>query len=240
MDEVILPERFCYQDILPLCESRFIEFKENFNSEKMFRKYYETVCAFLNAKGGHLIFGIRDRDRLIQGIKMNQQQIDDFLLFVDRLTMVVTYQPESREQSVLDGEKVIYVPPTVFRTRVEQITKNQYICIISCYPENGRKYCLTDKSVFVRNHAGNFRVKPSHVVYTQEEVDRMINTSIAKLEKEHNKRHHELAITISDSIYDYYHHSSSETLYTDKCVDHRFPLMLMFMVVFSLIYLSNV
>jgi hypothetical protein len=128
----------------------------------------------------------------------------------------------------------------VFRTRVEQITKNQYICIISCYPENGRKYCLTDKSVFVRNHAGNFRVKPSHVVYTQEEVDRMVNTSIAKLEKEHNKRNHELAITISNSIYDYYHHSSSETLSTDKCVDHRFPLMLMFMVVFSLIYLSNV
>lgn len=246
LEDVKLPDRFCYLDVFPACESRYIEFKEYFNPEKMSRKYYETACAFLNSSGGHLLFGIRDRDRVIQGVRMNQQHIDAFLLFVDRLSSVITYQPESRQQKItanpLDDQSV-YVPPSVFKSRVEQISKNYYVCVISFAPEENKKYCLTDKSIYIRVQAGNYKVKPAQVIYNQNEVDRILHNKIQEVQNEYDKRMKEIVIQVSNSLYDLYNPrligTSCDTPQNETNIEHMIPLFVMFVVISSLLYVAN-
>lgn len=66
-------------------ESSKIEFKENFNWSN-FAKYAKTMASFANAKGGYLIFGIKDSPRKPIGIKkekfdnIKQEKITNFLL----------------------------------------------------------------------------------------------------------------------------------------------------------------
>ena len=42
-----------------------VEFKESYNS--LARSVYETICAFLNRRGGHILLGVKD-DKTITGV----------------------------------------------------------------------------------------------------------------------------------------------------------------------------
>jgi predicted HTH transcriptional regulator len=37
----------------------------------------EYACAFLNSEGGQILWGIRDRDRTVSGVKLNDKQRDE-------------------------------------------------------------------------------------------------------------------------------------------------------------------
>lgn len=46
-----------------------VEFKESYNS--LARSIYETICAFLNRRGGHILLGVKD-DKTITGVDETQ------------------------------------------------------------------------------------------------------------------------------------------------------------------------
>ena len=56
-------------------ESKTIEFKENFifNSKK---DYFKAMSAFANTSGGYIIFGVKDRPRVLVGLE--DERFDDF------------------------------------------------------------------------------------------------------------------------------------------------------------------
>ncbi len=115
MADIRLPERFILGDVLPWCESQCVEFKMSFVPQLYAQRYTEIVCSFLNAHGGYLIFGVRNVDRSVQGIKMSVEQLEQFSLFVDQLNLTIC-------------------PKGCVKSRVEQIVKSYYVCVIECAP----------------------------------------------------------------------------------------------------------
>lgn len=81
-----IPHTFVGVKKTHLKESRFIEFKHGFNpaNEKNSKKYQQTICAFLNTKGGTIFFGIED-DGIITGIPNGHKSIDAVRLFCDNV-----------------------------------------------------------------------------------------------------------------------------------------------------------
>ncbi len=231
--DVHLPERLIYEETFPLCESLFIEFKQSFLPQHYARKYYETICSFLNTSGGYLVFGIRDNDRSIQGTKMDSKQIDQFLLFVDNLSNVIRYQANN-----ISNEESTLLQNVLFKTRIEQIAKSYYICIISCHPEVNKKYCLSDGSVYIRTNAGTQKVKSIGKMYTQQTIDKLLKDKDVQYEKQIK----EVIIQISDTLYDTYHHSVEQTTNPkniEMFEDNVLFLMVFFLIICSILYLAN-
>ena len=250
LEDVQLPERFIYEETFPVCEGLFVELKETFNPTFGSRKYYETICSFLNTLGGYLIFGVRDDNRMIQGMKMTPKQVDLFLQFVDSLYNVV------REQSnEYDNDKQIEHRGILFKTRIEQISKSYYVCVISCHPEENKKYCLSDGTTFTRTNAGTQKLKSIERMYSQKSIDKLLSTqkeefskrlsereeryyqTLVKQEEKYNKQIKETIIQVSEVLYDTYH--SQEDKKDPQTKDHRLFLMVFFFIVCSVLYLAN-
>ncbi len=69
----------------PYFESIQFEFKRSFHYQH-FPKYLETMCSFLNSRGGYLIFGIDDTRELV-GLNIETCKIDETLLRIDSIVL---------------------------------------------------------------------------------------------------------------------------------------------------------
>ena len=54
------------------------------SSEEPHNMKTKTMCAFLNNKGGHIIYGINDKTGRIDGFPCSNKLFDDIQLFVDQ------------------------------------------------------------------------------------------------------------------------------------------------------------
>lgn len=70
--------------VFPEHEGLIFEFKKSFEI-KHTNKIYETICAFLNTEGGHIIFGIEDENRQIIGLNKSSKEFDLFKLKIDQI-----------------------------------------------------------------------------------------------------------------------------------------------------------
>ena len=59
------------KSIIAKGEGLEVEFKESFNT--LSRTVFETICAFLNRKGGHLLLGVSDNG-MVKGINKESIQ----------------------------------------------------------------------------------------------------------------------------------------------------------------------
>lgn len=86
MEMPAVPTTFVGVTRTDMKENTFIEFKHNFNPavKKNSKKYQQTICAFLNTKGGILFFGIED-DGEVSGIPNGHKAIDAIRLFCDNV-----------------------------------------------------------------------------------------------------------------------------------------------------------
>lgn len=71
--------RFFHEKAVPFEETLFYEFKEikgnSFN--RITKDADEYTVAFLNREGGRIFWGIRNKDRITVGVKLNEEQRDD-------------------------------------------------------------------------------------------------------------------------------------------------------------------
>ena len=88
-------------------EGTEIEFKES--KDSLARKVYESICAFLNRRGGHVVLGARDNGEIVgvNPVKV-QEQIDQLAKDMNnpqlfKPTYYLTYEPLD-----IDGKIVIY------------------------------------------------------------------------------------------------------------------------------------
>lgn len=65
-------------------ESVEVEFKESATS--LARSVFETICAFLNRKGGHILLGVKDNGEIV-GVNEDSiaSQLDTRMLYVEKL-----------------------------------------------------------------------------------------------------------------------------------------------------------
>ena len=70
---------YAFGETIPLDESRHVEFKEirgNNPVSAIVNTADEYAVAFLNAEGGRILWGVRDSDRLIVGVPLDERQRD--------------------------------------------------------------------------------------------------------------------------------------------------------------------
>jgi predicted HTH transcriptional regulator len=67
---VNLPKKYLLNDKILLMEGSEIEYKKSFHINQ-YAKYRETICAFLNTSGGHIIYGI-ENDCTIDNLENNK------------------------------------------------------------------------------------------------------------------------------------------------------------------------
>ena len=96
-------------------ESSTLEFKENFN-KGLVSKYAKTMAAFSNKDGGYLIFGVKNKPRIVVGMKDNTFDEYDDEKFVEKLNEY--FSPEIRfERRVINylglNVGLIYVYPSI-------------------------------------------------------------------------------------------------------------------------------
>lgn len=99
------PEKL--KDIIARKEGTEIEFKKS--QENLARSVYESICAFLNRKGGHIVLGVDD-NRNIVGVNPEkvQEQLDTLAKDMNnpqlfRPTYYLHYEPLE-----VEGKKIIY------------------------------------------------------------------------------------------------------------------------------------
>lgn len=143
-------EKLCLGEYFSQFEGRHHEFKNNYNNKHQ-RKYKETLCAFLNSRGGQLIFGVEDNGRIC-GVA--RSLVDQINLMVDNC------------YADLVTASGLQLPRETILTHVRETTDaNSFVVIVECAATDGL-YQFRSGDVFYRNNASNMRY--SGIVYRTE------------------------------------------------------------------------
>lgn len=131
------------KEIISKGEGTNIEFKESRN--KLNRDVFESVCAFLNRNGGHLVLGVKN-DRCVVGIDPDslKKVIDEFIT-------------SSNNPQKLN-------PPFYFLPEVITINKKKVIYI--SIPESSQVHRTAGK-IYDRNEDGDFNITNNSELVTQ-------------------------------------------------------------------------
>lgn len=161
-------------DTFPIPEGKHFEFKQSIRS---IDKLLSTICAFLNAEGGYLIFGIIDNNRKICGLKITSKQVDDFIL--------------AHIDAIFQYKRIVYqdtkegINPEYIKTDIIRRYDDTYIIIIKVLPpDSGISFQTYEGDSFYRLNASNMRIR-SDKVYLEEQVNNMLISQKKSIEKEY-------------------------------------------------------
>ncbi len=159
-------------------ESTMFEYKVSINQQTGFQKYLETICAFLNTKGGFLIFGINDNLNL-SGLSMANSDIDKFILKIDNIL--------STNQIIGRTNNNTTTRLTPRNLSVESIVNSQKkkFLIIKAVPNPDISYQLDNGKKYFRLGASNLFDKEERF-YKQADLDNAIRTAEEKYKIENN------------------------------------------------------
>lgn len=155
----------------PLPEGTCLEFKLSFNSS-MAEKIIATLCGILNSGGGYLVIGVEDDTRRIVGIKTDKS-MDNFLLMIDSI-----YHHHHIKK--LDGSPV---PLNTIKTGIVQAAGGKELLVVTITAQEGEKYTIKDGTIWYRLAASNYKQTTIPTIYTEKEMDVIINKKLAEQEK---------------------------------------------------------
>ena len=159
-------------------ESTMFEYKVAINQQSGFQKYLETICAFLNTKGGFLIFGINDNLNL-SGLSMANSDIDKFILKIDNI--LSTNQIIGRTNNNTTAR---LTPRNISIESIVNSSKKKFL-IIKVVPSPDISYQLDNGKKYFRLGASNLFDKEERF-YKQADLDNAIRTAEEKYKIENN------------------------------------------------------
>lgn len=152
-------EELLQMKTFPYLEGKQYEFKQAFSRLtpnldgsaelliKTFERIEQTCCAFLNGEGGYIVCGIRDKDREIVWMTIDDCEMDKILLRIDNIFHCKSIYTTDLED----------IRPENIQTKI--LTKNgKYLVIIKVVPTPGKKY-RTHEYEYVRLNASNYAIK---------------------------------------------------------------------------------
>jgi len=185
IDKLLLP-RYLLNDVYPYPEGVQLEFKKTFHINQL-SKYRETICAFLNTNGGHMIFGVLD-NCTIQGCQLADSEKDRILLYVDSIYNIL---------KKTNGENI---EPNCIKIYFEEIAKDLFIIIISCYKNNflvsndkNYAYQFLGGDSWIRMNASNMKTNYGKLYNVQDILNiknkmyRKHDEIVNKYKKDYNK-----------------------------------------------------
>lgn len=191
IDKLLLP-RYLLNDTYPFPECTQLEFKKTFHVNQH-AKYRETICAFLNTNGGHIIYGVLD-NCLINGYNLSDTEKDNILLFIDATYTIL----KTSTGETMSKDKI--------KVHFEEIAKNMFIIIISCYrnKNDDNHYQFLSGKSWVRMNASNMKTCYGKL-YSDNDVSmiklkfyKRCEDTIDRLKKEYNKCEENTIIVISN------------------------------------------
>ncbi len=150
-----------------------MEFKEGIVSCPN-EKIHATICAFLNNKGGHLVFGVTDTGQ-IRGLRGAPKDFDAQLLRLDNMYHLKMITLENGDP----------ISPGTIQTALVTASSGgleKRIIVVTARPEEGKRYKLRDGTMWYRLSASNYRVQD--VAHAQEMQRLSAELDIAKREAE--------------------------------------------------------
>lgn len=172
----------------PHRESDKFEFKESIGP-KLFDKYIQTICGFLNTGGGNLIFGIKDNLGLVGLNSTKQKELDNFILRFDSIInekqivgikcLKIQIKDIIDDENKIDNEDKInnlnteqVVCLSSSNIKINQIKSNsgKIFLWIEVIPEPDVKYQLANGMVYHRLGASNYFEKTERI-YKQNDFE---------------------------------------------------------------------
>jgi predicted HTH transcriptional regulator len=175
----------------PHSENDVIELKESINFNHL-SKYRETLCAFLNTSGGHLIFGIKDNLDVV-GIRIHDKDLDEFICITDQIIsdglIVCCY--------IDNQDNFVKISCDALKTKIIVNSKNKRFFVITTNPSPNTEYQLKCGSIFRRLNASNYHVK-NEKMYKQSELNGVVKKMEYKLRTLHNQNTTSMKKTLQD------------------------------------------
>jgi predicted HTH transcriptional regulator len=162
-----------YATHFPMPEGTNLEFKEGFATPM--DKIFATICGILNAGGGYMVFGVRDRDHAITGIRPRGKEYDRFLLNIDTI-----YHGHTVRTVDAPGDAI---PLGTVTTCLVTAAEDIQMLVITMRPENGKFYETADGVRWHRLSASNYRERVPQGVYTKKDVDDAVRNQRTVLER---------------------------------------------------------
>lgn len=159
----MLSEKDFNENKFPHNESDKFEYKQSI-IDKNFYKYLETLCGFLNANGGNLIFGIGDNLDLF-GIKIKQKELDSFILRID----AIINSSQIIGINIKTNEIIKLKPNNITTKQIINKDKKKFL-IIETLPEPNIKYQLANGTIYHRLGASNYFEK-TEKIYKQSDFE---------------------------------------------------------------------
>ncbi len=176
--------------IFPYLEGKQYEFKQAFtrlipNSDvgepinenilltKTFERIEQTCCAFLNGDGGYIVCGIRDKDREMVWLQIDDTEMDKILLRIDNIFHCKSIYTTDLED----------IKPENIQTRVLE-KKGRYLIIIRVEPSPGKRYRMHDFE-YVRLNASNYANKREKF-YRAKDVNGLLYYEQMKIASKYN------------------------------------------------------
>ena len=155
-------------------------------------KIQETICAFLNTDGGHLIFGIDDSTREIFPICIDKS-VDSFILRIDAII-------HSKIIVTSDGKNLL---PQNIKCSTVKLNKNSGLIFITVTPTPNTKYSTNDGAEWYRLSASNYRFSKGQELFTQQQLKLEVQKRASQLTSAFQSENNILQNKISDLKKDY-------------------------------------
>ena len=164
----------------PFFESIQFEFKRTFHYQQ-FPKYLETMCSFLNSRGGYLIFGIDDTRELV-GVSIDSCKIDEVLLRID--SIILNRRILGRR---VDTNEIITITSKNITTEFISNSNNKLFLVIKVVPIqlSDIRFQLDNGKTYYRLGASNF-VDKNERFFTQSDVENQM--AVVRQENSDNLR----------------------------------------------------
>lgn len=103
-----MPNPSIIRSIIAQGEGVEVEFKKSRAS--LSRSVFETICSFLNRRGGHILLGVADNGK-IEGVKEDtvQEQLDTLARDLNDVQIISPTPHISVEVIEMEGKKLIYI-----------------------------------------------------------------------------------------------------------------------------------
>lgn len=137
-------------EIFPAMESNTLEFKETF-SATLRPKITATICSFLNAKGGHIVCGVEDKERRIVGLNKTSAELDVYVRWFDDFY---------HGKRITDSEGASLSPGEV-EARIVEVTPTTHVLVVAVRPTPGKSYKTKEGITFVRLGASVYKYQES-------------------------------------------------------------------------------
>lgn len=217
----LLSDKYLLYDNFTYPEGTQLEFKKTYHINQ-YGKYRETICAFLNTNGGHMIFGVSN-DCTITGCNIKQNEIDGIMLFVDSLYEILKKK---------DGN---HLDKNTLKVRIDEIAKNVYIIFISCYREKNSVYQFLSGESWIRINASNRKSNLSKLHSINDII--MIKN---KIESYHKQKINQVIIEVGNII-------NKKNLLEKKCLEKDivyykkvyYYIIFEIVIIFLIIYYFN-